>query len=52
MVNHKRRKRLLKLLAEHQTATVSQLVDWLNAFAAGTNLRPWLFFEMIGSSPM
>ncbi|HEX8787031.1 MAG TPA: DeoR/GlpR family DNA-binding transcription regulator [Telluria sp.] len=34
MVNHKRRKRLLKLLAEHQTATVQQLVDWLNASPA------------------
>ncbi|KGF80910.1 DeoR faimly transcriptional regulator [Massilia sp. JS1662] len=34
MVNHKRRKHLLKLLAEHQAATVSQLVDWLNASPA------------------
>ncbi|MBY0239803.1 MAG: DeoR/GlpR family DNA-binding transcription regulator [Burkholderiaceae bacterium] len=34
MVNHKRRKRLLKLLAEHETATVPQLVDWLNASPA------------------
>jgi DeoR family ulaG and ulaABCDEF operon transcriptional repressor len=34
MVNHKRRKRLLKLLAEHQTATVQQLVEWLNASPA------------------
>lgn len=29
MVNHKRRKGLLKLLAEHQVASVDQLVDWL-----------------------
>jgi DeoR family ulaG and ulaABCDEF operon transcriptional repressor len=34
MVNHKRRKRLLKLLAEHNTASVPQLVDWLNASPA------------------
>lgn len=34
MVNHKRRKRLLKLLAEHQTVTVQQLVEWLNASPA------------------
>ena len=34
MVNHKRRKRLLKLLAENQTATVQQLVEWLNASPA------------------
>ena len=34
MVNHKRRKRLLKLLAEHHTASVPQLVDWLNASPA------------------
>jgi DeoR family ulaG and ulaABCDEF operon transcriptional repressor len=34
MVNHKRRKRLLKLLAENQTATVRQLVEWLNASPA------------------
>lgn len=34
MVNHKRRKRLLKLLAEHQSATVQQLVEWLNASPA------------------
>jgi len=34
MVNHKRRKRLLKLLAEHQTASVPQLVDWLSASPA------------------
>lgn len=34
MVNHKRRKRLLKLLAEHTTATVPQLVDWLSASPA------------------
>lgn len=34
MVNHKRRKRLLKLLAEHETATVPQLVEWLNASPA------------------
>ncbi|MRW91863.1 DeoR family transcriptional regulator [Duganella sp. FT80W] len=34
MINHKRRKRLLKLLAEHQTASVPQLVDWLNASPA------------------
>ncbi|MYM35073.1 DeoR family transcriptional regulator [Duganella sp. FT50W] len=34
MVNHKRRKRLLKLLAEHNAATVPQLVDWLNASPA------------------
>jgi DeoR family transcriptional regulator, ulaG and ulaABCDEF operon transcriptional repressor len=34
MVNHKRRKRLLKLLAEHTTASVPQLVDWLSASPA------------------
>lgn len=34
MINHKRRKRLLKLLAEHQTASVPQLVEWLNASPA------------------
>jgi DeoR family ulaG and ulaABCDEF operon transcriptional repressor len=34
MVNQKRRKRLLKLLAEHQAATVQQLVEWLNASPA------------------
>ncbi len=34
MVNHKRRKLLLKLLAEHQTATVPQLVERLNASPA------------------
>ncbi|WP_426104516.1 DeoR/GlpR family DNA-binding transcription regulator [Massilia sp. TSP1-1-2] len=34
MVNHKRRKRLLKLLAEHTTATVPQLVEWLSASPA------------------
>jgi DeoR family ulaG and ulaABCDEF operon transcriptional repressor len=34
MVNHKRRKRLLKLLAEQNTASVPQLVDWLNASPA------------------
>ena len=34
MVNHKRRKRLLKLLAEHTSATVPQLVDWLSASPA------------------
>ncbi|PUA17684.1 DeoR family transcriptional regulator [Glaciimonas sp. PCH181] len=34
MVNHKRRKGLLKLLAEHTTASVEQMVDWLNASPA------------------
>ena len=34
MVNHKRRKRLLKLLAEHTTASVPQLVEWLSASPA------------------
>jgi DeoR family ulaG and ulaABCDEF operon transcriptional repressor len=34
MVNHKRRKRLLKLLAEHQAATVGQFVEWLSASPA------------------
>ena len=34
MVNHKRRKRLLQLLAEHTMATVPQLVEWLNASPA------------------
>lgn len=34
MVNHKRRKRLLKLLAEHHTASVPQLVEWLSASPA------------------
>jgi DeoR family ulaG and ulaABCDEF operon transcriptional repressor len=34
MVNHKRRKRLLKLLAEHHNASVPQLVEWLSASPA------------------
>lgn len=34
MVNHKRRKRLLKLLAEHTTVSVPQLVEWLSASPA------------------
>ena len=34
MVNHKRHKRLLKLLAEHESATVPQLMEWLFASAA------------------
>lgn len=34
MVNHKRRKGLLKLLAEHSVASVDQLVDWLNSSPA------------------
>jgi DeoR family ulaG and ulaABCDEF operon transcriptional repressor len=34
MVNHNRRKRLLKLLAEHEEASVAQLVTWLNASPA------------------
>jgi len=34
MVKHIRRKRLLKLLAEHSTATVPQLVEWLSASPA------------------
>jgi DeoR family ulaG and ulaABCDEF operon transcriptional repressor len=34
MVNHNRRKRLLKLLAEHQTVTVQQLIGWLDASPA------------------
>ncbi len=34
MVNHKRRKRLLKLLAEHNAASVQQLVEWLSASPA------------------
>ncbi|QRX82605.1 DeoR/GlpR family DNA-binding transcription regulator [Glaciimonas sp. PAMC28666] len=34
MVNHKRRKGLLKLLAEHNAASVEQLVDWLNSSPA------------------
>lgn len=34
MVNHKRRKRLLKLLEEHKSASVYQLVDWLNSSSA------------------
>lgn len=34
MVNHKRRKGLLKLLAEHQVASVDQLVDWLSSSPA------------------
>jgi DeoR family ulaG and ulaABCDEF operon transcriptional repressor len=34
MVNHKRRKRLLKLLAERQAATVQELVEWLAASPA------------------
>jgi DeoR family ulaG and ulaABCDEF operon transcriptional repressor len=34
MVNQKRRKRLLRVLADHQTASVQQLVEWLNASPA------------------
>jgi DeoR family ulaG and ulaABCDEF operon transcriptional repressor len=34
MVNHKRRKGLLKLLAEHQAVSVEQLVGWLCASPA------------------
>ncbi|MFZ6720415.1 DeoR/GlpR family DNA-binding transcription regulator [Undibacterium sp. Ji49W] len=34
MVNHKRRKRLLKLLVEHNSASVQQLVEWLSASPA------------------
>jgi DeoR family ulaG and ulaABCDEF operon transcriptional repressor len=34
MVNHKRHKRLLKLLVEHEHASVAQLMDWLSASAA------------------
>jgi DeoR family ulaG and ulaABCDEF operon transcriptional repressor len=34
MVNHKRRKRLLKMLQEHSAASVPQLVDWLNSSPA------------------
>lgn len=34
MVNHRRRKGLLKLLAEHNVASVDQLVDWLNSSPA------------------
>jgi DeoR family transcriptional regulator, ulaG and ulaABCDEF operon transcriptional repressor len=34
MVNHKRRKGMLKLLAEHEAASVEQLVQWLNASPA------------------
>lgn len=34
MVNHKRRKRLLKILTEHNSASVPQLVEWLSASPA------------------
>lgn len=34
MINHKRHKRLLKLLEEHQQASVQDLTDWLSASAA------------------
>jgi DeoR family ulaG and ulaABCDEF operon transcriptional repressor len=34
MINHNRRKRLLKLLAEHHEASVPQLVDWLSSSPA------------------
>jgi DeoR family ulaG and ulaABCDEF operon transcriptional repressor len=34
MLNDKRRQRLLKLLAEHQSATVQQMVEWLSASEA------------------
>ncbi|MDM4765247.1 DeoR/GlpR family DNA-binding transcription regulator [Pelomonas sp. SE-A7] len=34
MINHKRHKRLLKLLDEHDQASVPQLMDWLAASAA------------------
>lgn len=31
MINHKRRKGMLKLLAEHKTARLEQLVEWLSS---------------------
>ncbi|MFH7044978.1 DeoR/GlpR family DNA-binding transcription regulator [Paucibacter sp. JuS9] len=34
MINHKRHKRLLKLLNEHQHASVQELTEWLSASAA------------------
>lgn len=34
MINHKRRKRLLKLLQEHSSASVPQLVEWLDSSPA------------------
>ncbi|NRR31681.1 DeoR/GlpR transcriptional regulator [Oxalobacteraceae bacterium] len=34
MINHKRRKGILKLLEKHQTASVEQLVEWLNSSPA------------------
>lgn len=34
MINHKRHKRLLKLLNEHQQASVQELTEWLSASAA------------------
>ncbi|WP_295989943.1 DeoR/GlpR family DNA-binding transcription regulator [Rugamonas sp.] len=34
MINHNRRKRLLKLLVEHHEASVPQLVDWLSSSPA------------------
>jgi DeoR family ulaG and ulaABCDEF operon transcriptional repressor len=34
VINHKRRKGLLKLLTEHRSANVAQLVDWLSSSEA------------------
>lgn len=34
MINHKRRKRLLKLLEQHHAASVPQLVEWLSSSPA------------------
>ena len=34
MINHKRHKRLLKLLDEREHASVQQLMEWLSASAA------------------
>ena len=34
MINHKRHKRLLKLLNEHEQASVQELTEWLSASAA------------------
>ena len=39
MINHKRHKRLLKLLDEREHASVQQLMEWLSASAATVTPR-------------
>ena len=40
MINHKRHKRLLKLLDEREHASVQQLMEWLSASAATVRAQP------------